>query len=63
MPYRVASLAWVSAAKYDFIDVDFSQYSGLSMYVPRDDERYSSFNASFKDTEWYKATGWGTTGW
>ena len=63
VPYRVASLAWVSAAKYDFIDVDFSQYSGLSMYVPRDDERYSSFNASFKDTEWYKATGWGATGW
>ncbi|MBR5149757.1 MAG: hypothetical protein IKW61_00470 [Bacteroidaceae bacterium] len=56
-------MAWVSAAKYDFLDVDFSQYSGLSMYVPRGDERYSSFNASFKDTEWYKATGWGTTGW
>ena len=64
VPYKVASRKWWSGfPPYDFYPVDFLQYGGLSMYVPRDKVAYSSLNANFRKTEWYLATEWGSAGW
>ena len=63
VPYKVASMKWSSAFDYEPHDVNFLQYGGLSMYVPREQSEYSTFNSCFKKTEWYNATGWGNAGW
>jgi hypothetical protein len=63
VPYKVASRQWFSAFEYEPTVVDFLQYGGLSMYVPREKSEYSTFNSYFKKTEWYNATGWGSAGW
>jgi hypothetical protein len=63
VPYKIASRQWFSAFEYEPTVVDFLQYGGLSMYVPREKSEYSTFNSYFKKTEWYNATGWGSAGW
>ena len=63
VPYKVASMKWSSAFDYEPHDVNFLQYGGLSMYVPREQSEYSTFNSCFKKTEWYNVTGWGNAGW
>ena len=62
VPYRIASRKWYSLYR-GYQSVDFSQYGGLSMYVPRDKSKYSTLNENFKRTEWYGATGWENAGW
>ena len=62
VPYRIATNRWYSVYKgYQY--VDFSQFGGLSMYVPRNNTNYSTLNENFKRTEWYQATGWESAGW
>lgn len=62
VPYRVASRVWYSMYKGDSY-VNFSQFCGLSMYVPHDESKYSTLNENFRRTEWYGATGWESAGW
>lgn len=38
-------------------------YGGVSMFVPMTKYETSGLNADFKETSWYKATGWQVTGW
>ena len=63
VPYKVASRQWFSAFEYEPTVVNFLQYGGVSMYVPRERSEYSTFNSFFRKTEWYDATGWGSAGW
>ena len=66
VPYKVASSRWYSIYndKNRFNNVDFSQFGGLSMYVPRfNNIYYSTLNKNFKKTAWYQATGWESAGW
>ena len=62
VPFKVASHKWYSYYK-GFQTVDSLQYGGISMYVPRNNSKYSTFNEDFRRTEWYVATGWESAGW
>lgn len=63
VPYSVASNSWYSALHCCFFSVDRTVYSGISMFVPMDEDWYSTYNESFKTTEWYKASGWCLVEW
>ncbi|MBQ5663474.1 MAG: hypothetical protein IIV19_03470 [Bacteroidaceae bacterium] len=63
VPYKIASRRWYSGVKHSYLLVDILQYGGLSMYVPRNNSKFSTLNKNFKRTEWYQAAGWERTGW
>ena len=63
VPYKVASSKWLSGINDRNYVVNDSVYSGLSMYVPRNDVKYAGLNADFTTTRWYSATEWSSAGW
>ncbi len=63
VPYRATTGRWYSAVHRINYKVDYANYCGVSMYVPREDERCKAYNADFSSTAWYKAAGWSLTGW
>ena len=42
---------------------DPESYGGVSMFVPLDIYSECGWNEDFRNTSWYKATGWEVTGW
>ena len=63
VPFCVASDKWLSGINQCYYYTDKSQYCGLSMYVPLNDNTHSGLNADFRTTGWYRNTGWETAGW
>ena len=60
---------WAGPMAWDFCLVE-EDYAGISLFVPQtiyaDNAelcRYGNLNEAFKQTEWYDAAGWATTGW
>lgn len=45
------------------IPMDSERYHGISMYMPKEENRYNSYNTAFRKTQWYSAAGWDETGW
>ncbi|MBR2318594.1 MAG: hypothetical protein IKA52_02840 [Bacteroidaceae bacterium] len=41
----------------------YSDFVGLSMYLPRNRSKNEYFNELFRTTEWYTAAGWSEAGW
>lgn len=63
VPYRATTGRWYSAVHRINYKVDRENYCGVSMYVPREGERFEAYNADFSSTAWYEAAGWSLTGW
>lgn len=63
VPYKVASASWYSLPHRRFYQVDKEVYCGLSMYIPRNNSLFETYNDDFTGTEWYEAAGWSLTGW
>lgn len=63
VPFSVASSSWYSLPHRNFYDVDNDVYCGVSMYIPRDNALFETYNVDFFKTEWYDAAGWNQTGW
>ncbi|MBQ8607763.1 MAG: hypothetical protein IJ417_06190 [Bacteroidaceae bacterium] len=53
----------VYSAYEGYIRMDSERYHGISMYMPKEEIRYNSYNKAFKQTQWYSAAGWNETGW
>lgn len=53
----------VYSAYEGYIRMDSERYHGISMYMPKEESRYNSYNEAFKQTQWYTAAGWDKTGW
>lgn len=62
VPYRRTTSWWYSNDAY-MQQVDTVRYGGVSCYVPQHDNIYSKLNDKFRQTSWYKVSGWARVGW
>lgn len=62
VPLKLTSEKWTSVF-YQATITDPENYGGVSMFVPNKKYNNHGWNYQFKATQWYKAAGWGHTGW
>ena len=63
VPYSCCTARWMSVYSYyttghDYYYTDTKQYSGVSMYLPREEAVYGGLNEDFRTTGWYERVGW-----
>lgn len=66
VPYRMTTDIWTTDYPgFDAYMADREHWLGLSMFIPagKYDADGLTFNADFRQTRWYQAAGWDTTGW
>lgn len=68
--YKGATPRFYLGGRASYQNVDLDSYGGIALFIPQtiySDNAgscpYGDLNEAFRQTEWYKAAGWTTTGW
>ena len=63
VPYSCAAASWSTDFRKSPFYTDYSQFGGVSMYLPRTKSGYAEFNSDFTTMGWYGRVGWDAAGW
>lgn len=68
--YKAATPRFYIGSRASYQNVDLDSYGGIALFVPQTAYSnnagicpYGDLNEAFRQTEWYEAAGWATTGW